>query len=39
MDDVLIFGSSEQEHDEHLCEVLRIMHKSGLTLNDKCEFV
>ena len=38
MDDVLVFGSSEQEHDERLCKVLRIVQKCGLMLNDKCEF-
>jgi len=35
---VLVFGSSEQEHNEHLCKVLRIMQKCDLTLNEKYEF-
>jgi len=36
-DDVLVFGSSEQEHDERMRKVLCIMQKCGLTLNDKRE--
>jgi len=38
MDDVLVFGSTEQECKERLCKVLRVMQKCGLTLNEKCEF-
>ena len=39
MDDVLVFGSSEEEHDRRLRAVLEKMVKSGLTLNkDKCHF-
>ena len=36
MGDILVFGLSEQEHDERLCKVLRFMKKCGLTLNDNC---
>jgi len=36
MGDMLVFGLSEQEHDERLCKVLRFMKKCGLTLNDNC---
>ena len=39
MDDVLIFGHTQQEHDRRLHSVLSKIQKAGLTLNaDKCEF-
>ena len=39
MDDILIFGSSQQEHNERLLAVLRRLSQSGLTLNKKkCQF-
>lgn len=38
IDDVLIWGMSQAEHDERLHNVLARLHKAGLTLNlDKCE--
>ncbi|CAC5366075.1 unnamed protein product [Mytilus coruscus] len=38
MDDVLVFGSSQEEHDERLEKILEAIGKAGLTLNEKCEF-
>ena len=38
MDDVLIFGSDEQEHDRRVCAVLDRLRDAGFTLNEKCEF-
>ena len=38
MDDVLVCGSSQKEHDECLEQVLSSMEKAGRTLNEKCEF-
>ena len=39
MDDVLIFGKSQAEHDAHLEAVLKCLVSAGVTLNpDKCEF-
>ena len=38
IDDILIFGSSQEEHDENLTKVLEKIESVGLTLNDKCEF-
>ena len=39
MDDVLIFGTDEGEHHQHLTRVLRRIHTAGVTLNPaKCEF-
>lgn len=39
MDDVLIFGSTQEEHDERLESVLQRFEKANMTLNDeKCEF-
>lgn len=38
-DDILIFGRTQEEHDEALIQVLLVLEKAGLTLNpDKCEF-
>lgn len=39
MDDILVFGREEREHDERLKKVLKRLEESGMTLNrDKCEF-
>jgi len=39
MDDVLLYGATQQEHDEHLKAVLHAMQANGMTLNkDKCQF-
>ena len=39
MDDVLIYGSSQEEHDQRLTKALKRIQSSGITLNpDKCEF-
>ena len=39
MDDVLVFGSTEKEHDTRLHEVLRRLERAKVTLNkDKCLF-
>ena len=38
-DDVLVYGSTQEEHDRHLVLVLKRLEESGITLNrDKCEF-
>ena len=38
MDDILVHGSTPQEHDERLQKVLSTIQKSGLKLNkDKCK--
>ena len=37
MDDVLVFGSTEKEHDERLAEVLARLERANVTLNSaKC---
>lgn len=33
IDDILVWGSSEQEHDERLIAVLKAAEKAGLTFN------
>ncbi|XP_011406246.1 PREDICTED: uncharacterized protein K02A2.6-like [Amphimedon queenslandica] len=39
MDDVLVFGKDQKEHDYNLTEALTRIEKAGLTLNkEKCEF-
>ena len=39
IDDFLIYGSNQQEHDERLTKVLTKLGKEGLTLNkEKCKF-
>ena len=38
IDDVLISGRSQQEHDERLRSVLKRMQKAGITVNEKCVF-
>ena len=38
-DDILVFGTSREQHDHRLSEVLERLQKEGLTLNEeKCEF-
>ena len=38
MDSVIIFGETEEQHDERLIEVLCRLAQAGVTLNEKCEF-
>ena len=39
MDDVLVFGSNQQEHDLRLHAVLKAIKAAGVTLNsEKCSF-
>ena len=39
MDDVLIFGKDQKEHDIRLSAALEKIHAAGVTLNkEKCEF-
>ncbi len=38
MDDILVFGASQTEHDQRLVAVLKKLQKGGVTLNQKCEF-
>ena len=38
MDDVIVFGESQQQHDERLMDVLQRLSQAGVTLNNKCEF-
>lgn len=39
IDDILIHGQTQEEHDKRLSEVLRKLQEAGLTLNkEKCEF-
>ncbi|GFW20137.1 retrovirus-related Pol polyprotein from transposon opus [Trichonephila clavipes] len=39
MDDVIISSPSFTQHDKHLKEVFRLLHKAGLMLNkEKCKF-
>ena len=39
MDDVIIFGKNQQEHDSRLHAALKTIQAAGVTLNkDKCEF-
>ena len=39
MDDIVVFGSTREEHDKRLHEVLTKLQVSGLTLNkEKCRF-
>ncbi|KAL2104369.1 hypothetical protein ACEWY4_001237 [Coilia grayii] len=38
-DDILVFGSTREQHDQRLHRVLRRLQEEGLTLNnDKCQF-
>lgn len=38
MDDVLVFWARQTQHDVCLMAMLQRLHRSGLTLNTKCEF-
>ncbi|KAL7880825.1 hypothetical protein SRHO_G00030790 [Serrasalmus rhombeus] len=38
MDDVLIWGATQQQHDERLRATLSRLQEAGVTLNEKCEF-
>ena len=39
MDDILIFGKDETEHEKRLMKALQRIHSAGVTLNqNKCEF-
>ena len=39
VDDILLYGSNQEEHDVHLMAALQCIKQSGLTLSkDKCEF-
>ena len=39
MDDILIFGKDEAEHNQRLTKALQRIHSAGVTLNpNKCEF-
>ena len=38
IDDILVGGRGQKEHDERLREVLKRLKDAGLTLNEKCEF-
>ena len=39
MDDILVYGSTPEEHNQRLKEVLQRLVDVGLTLNlEKCEF-
>ena len=39
MDDILIHGKTQEEHDERLRKVLQRLQETGMTLNsEKCEF-
>jgi hypothetical protein len=39
MDDVLVHGHTQEEHDQHQDNVLQRMKEVGMTLNkDKCHF-
>ena len=38
MDHVLIHGTTREEHDKRVDEVMESIQRSGMTLNNKCEF-
>ena len=38
MDDVLIWGATQGEHDERLRKTLARLREAKMTLNDRCEF-
>ena len=38
MDDVIIHGTTREEHDQRVDEVMERIKRSGMTLNNKCEF-
>lgn len=35
MDDILVYGATQEEHDNHLRKVLQRLQDSGMTLNPK----
>ena len=37
LDDILIYGATESEHDDRLGKVLERIKQAGMTLNKKCE--
>ena len=37
IDDILIHGRNEEEHDARVRKVLKWLQEAGVTLNDKCE--
>ena len=38
IDDILVYGKSQEEHDKRLTTALQRIAKAGITLNkDKCE--
>ncbi|KAK3796221.1 hypothetical protein RRG08_006791 [Elysia crispata] len=39
MDDILIYATTQKIHDERVRAVLQRLRESGLTLNEKCEFL
>ena len=39
IDDILVYGKTQEEHDRHLTAVLQKVAEAGITLNpDNCEF-
>ena len=39
LDDILVYGTTQEEHDKNLLAVLTRLSKAGLTLNkEKCQF-
>ena len=39
IDDILVHGETQAQHDERLVKVLNLLQESGLTLNsEKCKF-
>ena len=38
MNDIIVFGETQKQHDKRLVEVLRKLAQAGVTLNKKCEF-
>ena len=38
MDDILVHGTDQIQHDARVRAVLQCLHAAGLTLNNKCEF-
>ena len=39
VDDILVFGKTQREHDQHLEDVMKSLSKAGITLNEsKCAF-
>ena len=39
MNDILVFGATQEEHDDHFRTVFKQIQESGMMLNaDKCQF-